>query len=55
LLADSGELLTIVTGDDAHPADTLALTTWLAETHADVQVEVHAGGQPLYPYLFRVE
>jgi DAK2 domain fusion protein YloV len=55
LLADSGELLTIVTGDDAHPADTLALTTWLAETHGDVQVEVHAGGQPLYPFLFGVE
>ena len=22
---------------------------------ADIQVEVHAGGQPLYPYLFGVE
>jgi dihydroxyacetone kinase-like predicted kinase len=55
LIADSGELLTIVTGADADPADTLALTAWLAETHADVQVEVHAGGQPLYPFLFGVE
>jgi hypothetical protein len=55
LIAESGELLTIVTGDDANPVDTLELTTWLAEAHADVQVEVHAGGQPLYPYLFGVE
>ena len=28
---------------------------WLADEHADVQVEVHPGGQPLYPYLFGVE
>ncbi|HWL41688.1 MAG TPA: DAK2 domain-containing protein [Ilumatobacter sp.] len=55
LIGDSGELLTIVTGDTADPADTVALTTWLAENHADVQVEVHPGGQPLYPFLFGVE
>ena len=55
LIGDSGELLTIVTGAEADPADTAALTTWLAENHADVQVEVHTGGQPLYPYLFGCE
>ena len=55
LIGDAGELLTIVTGDAADPADTAALTTWLAENHADVQVELHPGGQPLYPYLFGVE
>ena len=55
LIGDSGELLTIVTGAEADPADTASLTAWLAEYHADVQVEVHPGGQPLYPYLFGVE
>jgi len=55
LLGDAGELLTVVTGADADPADIAAITTWLAERHGDVQVEVHAGGQPLYPYLFGVE
>jgi len=32
-----------------------AVRAWLAEERPDVQVEVHRGGQPLYPYLFGVE
>ena len=32
-----------------------AIQGWLADEHADVQVELHPGGQPLYPYLFGVE
>ena len=45
----------VITGADADPSTTAAITGWLADEHADVQVEVHAGGQPLYPYLFGVE
>jgi dihydroxyacetone kinase-like predicted kinase len=55
LIGDDGELLTILTGADADPASTSELQTWLADEHADVEVEVHYGGQPLYPYLFGVE
>jgi DAK2 domain fusion protein YloV len=55
LLTPDRELLTIITGADAEPATTSALEAWLADQHADVQVEVHEGGQPLYPYLFGVE
>lgn len=55
LLADDGELLMVVTGADADPVTTASIQAWLADDHADVQVEVHAGGQPLYPYLFGVE
>ncbi|MFP5486724.1 MAG: DAK2 domain-containing protein, partial [Acidimicrobiia bacterium] len=55
LIGDDGELLTIITGADADPATTAALEGWLADHHADVQVELHRGGQPLYPYLFGVE
>ncbi|NNE13108.1 MAG: hypothetical protein HKN41_12780, partial [Ilumatobacter sp.] len=55
LIGDDGELLMIITGVDADAATTAALQAWLADEHADVQVEVHAGGQPLYPYLFGVE
>ncbi len=54
LLGD-GELLTIITGVDADPSVTASIQGWLADDHADVQVEVHPGGQPLYPYLFGVE
>ncbi len=52
---DDGELLTVITGSDADEATTAALEAWLVDDHADVQLEVHAGGQPLYPYLFGVE
>jgi dihydroxyacetone kinase-like predicted kinase len=31
------------------------LRAWMAEHHPGVDVEVHRGGQPLYPYLFGVE
>jgi dihydroxyacetone kinase-like predicted kinase len=34
---------------------TAELAAWMAEHHPDITVEVHHGGQPLYPYLFGVE
>ncbi len=55
LLSDDGELLTVITGVDADRSVTSDLEAWLADEHADVQLEIHAGGQPLYPYLFGVE
>ena len=55
LIGDDGELLTVITGDDAEPSVTELIVAWLADAHPDVQVEIHRGGQPLYPYLFGVE
>ena len=55
LIGDEGELLTIITGSDAVASTTAEIEAWVAAEHPDVQVEVHAGGQPLYPYLFGVE
>jgi uncharacterized protein len=53
--ADHHEIVTIITGDGAGAADTRRITEWLAEHHPEVAVEVHQGGQPLYPYLFSIE
>ena len=55
LIDPDRELLTIITGADADPADLAAIEGWVADQRADVQVEVHRGGQPLYPFLFGVE
>ena len=55
LIDPDRELLTIITGADAAPADLAAIEGWVADQRADVQVEVHRGGQPLYPFLFGVE
>ncbi|MDP9463821.1 MAG: DAK2 domain-containing protein, partial [Actinomycetota bacterium] len=55
LIAPGREIVTVITGSDASAGHTDALLAWIAEHRPDVQVEVHRGGQPLYPYLFGVE
>lgn len=55
LIVSGGEIVTILTGEDAEADITEELTRWLTEKFPGVEVEVHQGGQPLYPYLFAVE
>jgi len=55
MMEEDGELVTILTGEQADAAETSALSAWIEETYPDAELEVHAGGQPLYPYLFAVE
>jgi hypothetical protein len=55
LLCDEHELVTLIEGEGARVADTRQITEWLAEHRADIAVEVHHGGQPLYPYLLSIE
>ena len=54
-LLDNRELVTLIAGTDARDDPTAAIETWLAAEHPDVELEIHDGGQPLYPYLFGVE
>ncbi len=55
LVTAASEIVTIVTGVDAGRAETDALESWLRDHQPQVQVEIHRGGQPLYPFLFGVE
>lgn len=55
LIAPGHELLTIIEGEGASSANTRRITEFLAEEHPGLAVEVHHGGQPLYPYYFGVE
>jgi DAK2 domain fusion protein YloV len=55
LITPGREIVTVITGIDANNGHTDALLAWIHEHRPDVQVEVHRGGQPLYPYLFGVE
>ncbi|WP_219838933.1 DAK2 domain-containing protein [Paenibacillus sp. R14(2021)] len=55
MLEDGGELVTVLTGDQAKPSDTDEFTAWAKAQFPDAEFEVHAGGQPLYPYLIAVE
>jgi hypothetical protein len=55
IVGESAELVTIVTGQDADDVVTEQIVGWLGDHRGDIHVDVHHGGQPLYPYLFGVE
>ncbi|MGT2964343.1 DAK2 domain-containing protein [Streptococcus acidominimus] len=55
MLDEDSEIVTIYVGEEGDPdlADTLAQD--LEEKYEDLEVEIHQGEQPVYPYLFSVE
>lgn len=55
ILDDEHELLTVIAGAGADDDTTAAIEGWVEEHHPEVEVEVHDGGQPLYPYYFGLE
>jgi len=55
MVDDSHEIVTLIAGRDAAETTTAAIVSWLGAEHPDVEVEVHEGGQPLYPYFLGVE
>ena len=55
LVTDDHELVTLIEGEGSGAADTRRITEWLGEHRPNVDIEVHQGGQPLYPYLFSIE
>jgi dihydroxyacetone kinase-like predicted kinase len=55
LITPAHELLTIIEGEGSSPANTRRITEFIADEYPGVAVEVHHGGQPLYPYYFGVE
>jgi len=55
LLEPMHELVTLIEGEGARVADTRRIEEWLSEEYPDVALEVHQGGQPLYPYMLGIE
>ena len=55
LITDDHEIVTVILGEEASRERTDEILAWIEEHRPDVEVEVHRGGQPLYPYLFGVE
>jgi uncharacterized protein len=55
LIGSSHEIVTVIEGEGATVGISRGITEWLAEHRPDVSVEVHHGGQPLYPYFFGIE
>ena len=55
MLDEDSEIVTIYVGEDGSEELANELAHALAEKYEDVEVEIHQGGQPVYPYLFSVE
>ena len=55
LVGDEHEIVTIIEGEGATQAITRHLEVWLHDNRSGCEVEIHHGGQPLYPYLFGIE
>jgi DAK2 domain fusion protein YloV len=55
LLGPGHEIVTLVQGEGSTAADTRQVTEWLRAVHPEITVELHHGGQPLYPYLVSIE
>ena len=55
LLDDTHELVTLIEGEGSRVGDTRRIEEWLSEEYPEVALEVHHGGQPLYPYLLGIE
>jgi DAK2 domain fusion protein YloV len=55
LVDDDSELVTVLIGADAHSSETVRLEEHVALAHPHLEIELHEGDQPLYPYLVGVE
>ena len=55
MLDEDSEIVTIYVGEDGSEELANELAQAFAEKYEDVEVEIHQGGQPVYPYLFSVE
>ena len=55
LIGEDSEIVTVLVGTEARAPETQRVREHLATRHPHVEIEVHEGGQPLYPYLIGVE
>ena len=55
LVTEDHEIVTVIEGEGYSVNATRLLSQWLSENREGISVEVHQGGQPLYPYLFSIE
>ena len=55
MVDEDSEIVTIYVGEDGTEELAEQLAQELAEDYEDVEVEIHHGDQPVYPFLFSVE
>lgn len=55
MLDDESEIVTVLIGEEGSEEDAEKLAEILEDEFSDIEVEIHQGGQPVYPYLISVE
>ncbi|MFD1392789.1 DAK2 domain-containing protein [Lacticaseibacillus jixianensis] len=55
MLDEESEIITLIVGEDGSREEADAIEAAVTEAHEDVEVEIHDGDQPVYPYLVSVE
>ncbi|WEG73164.1 DAK2 domain-containing protein [Vagococcus intermedius] len=55
MLTEDSEIVTIIVGEDGKMEEAEALEAALLNIDSELEVEIHNGEQPVYPYLFSVE
>lgn len=55
MIDEESEIVTVLYGEDIQKETADELVHFIEEKYPDVEVEVHNGKQPLYPYIFSVE
>ncbi|TYL30554.1 DAK2 domain-containing protein [Streptococcus pyogenes] len=55
MIDEDSEVVTIFVGEEGDQDLAEELAGYLGETYEDVEVEIHQGDQPVYPYLMSVE
>lgn len=55
MIAEDSEIVTLIVGAEANQSETDAIVSWVEANYEDVELDVHQGDQPVYPYLISVE
>ncbi|KAB7708014.1 DAK2 domain-containing protein [Bacillus aerolatus] len=55
MIDEDSEIVTIIYGEDASAEEVKAVSGFIEEQFAEVEVEIHNGKQPLYSFIFAVE
>ena len=56
MISDETEIVTIIIGEEGKAKrSTAKIEATLTEIYPEIEVEIHQGDQPVYPYLFSAE
>lgn len=55
MIDEDSEIVTILQGENVDEMELVKLKAFVEETFPEVEVEIHKGNQPLYPFIFSVE